>query len=279
MAEAPKPEDSLNAPQQEKKEEKKPIDTLESILNETGNLLKTGVNLGLATAVPFTQAAFLPQYASATATLAGAQVAGDATTDIRKGKKYTAGSALESSLVGTATTIPTYHMFDLINKVPTDTLLGYGAKAAAWGGLAYPAYIGMYQFLDYVIKNRTFKGVGKYIKENYWPTVKRAWKTTLLPSILSISLLPLAWQIPVSALIQYVFTLFGAPKKDEVKEEDKRDKTPYYVAAPRALGRGLKSIFYGVPEAVYSVSSALGEKLSYKAAPKPAAPAPAAQPV
>lgn len=245
------------APQQEKKEEPKKPSTLESVVNETLHFGKSLFNLGLAGAVPFAQALALPRYARDTAILSGAQVLGDASMDRMRGKKYTSGSALESSLVGTLTTIPTYHMFDLINKVPTETALGYVTKASAWGGLAYPAYIGMYQFIDYLIKNRTFKGVGKYIKENYWTTLKKAWRTTFPISLISIFFAPLAWQIPISALIQYGFVLFGAPKKGEVPAEKKRDPTPYYVAASNALGRGLYNLFWAPLNLAYATGTAM----------------------
>jgi len=259
-----------NAPQAPQ-QEKKPVGTLESVVSEFSHLGKSLLNLGLAGAIPFAQATLGPKYARDTALLAGAQVVGDATTDILKGKKYTSGSALESSLVGTITTIPTYHMFDLINKVPTETALGYVTKASAWGGLAYPAYIGMYQFIDYLIKNRTFKGIGKYIKENYWTTLKKAWRTTFPISLISIFFAPLAWQIPISALIQYGFVLFGAPKKAEVPEEQKRDKTPYYVAAPSVAGRlayeAVNKLVYNPLRALYEIGSGF-----YKPATKPVVP-------
>lgn len=264
-------------PQQEKKEEPKKS-TLESVVNETLDLGRGIVNLGLAAAVPFAQALALPRYARDTAILSGAQVLGDASTDRMRGKKYTSGSALESSLVGTLTTIPTYHMFDLINKVPTETALGYLTKASAWGGLAYPAYIGMYQFLDYLIKNRTFKGVGKYIKENYWTTLKKAWRTTFPISLISIFFAPLAWQIPISALIQYGFVLFGAPKKGEVPEDQKRDKTPYLVAVPRVLGRGIYNLGKGLYEGAYAIGSGLRDTLYKATAASPATTAAPARP-
>ena len=258
----------------EAKKEPKKIGTLESVVNETSNFLKKGLAIGLAAAIPFAQASFAPTYTRDTAILAGAQVAADATTDFKKGKKYTAGSALESSLVGTAITAPTYHMFDLINKIPTDTALGVAAKASAWGGLAYPAYIGMYQFVDYVIKNRTLRGVGKYIKENYWSTLKKAWKYLFPISLLNIFFVPPYLQIPISTLTSYLFALFGAPKKGELKEEEKRDKTPYLAAAASVGTKLVRNTVYGLSEAVRAVYSGIRDKF-YKTTP--ATPAPAAQ--
>lgn len=257
-----------------KKEEKK-ISTLESVVNETIHAAGSLLKIGLATGIPYTQASTFPHLARDTAILAGSQVAGDATTDFRKGKKYTSGNVLESSLVGTAITAPVYAMYSLVNKIPTDTALGIVAKAGAWGGLAYPAFIGGYQSVDYLIKNRTFKGLGTYLKENYWKTLKFSWKYLLPLSLLNIFLVPPFLQIPVGAALSYAFALFGAPKKGELKEEEKRDKTPYYLAVYNAGSKLAKNI-KGTFEAAYAIGSTLYEKISNFF--KTAAPAPAAAP-
>ena len=101
----------------QKKEEPKKVGNLESVVDETFHLGKTAFNLGLAAGIPFTQATLVPYAARDTALLAGAQVAADATTDIKKGKKYTSGDVAKSAAVGTALSVPLYHLFDMVNKI------------------------------------------------------------------------------------------------------------------------------------------------------------------
>src|SRR3989344_4942323 len=138
MAEAPKPDDALNAPQ-EKKEEKKPVGTLESIVNETFKFIWDTAKTALAVGIPATQAALVPYAARDTYILTGAQVAGDATTARRKGEKFTLTDAIKSSVVGTAITVPIYHTYNLMNKIPLDSIGGYLGRAGVFGGLVYPA--------------------------------------------------------------------------------------------------------------------------------------------
>lgn len=278
MAEETKLEQAAKAAPENKEGQKpKPVSTIDSVVNETMHLLGSGAKLGLAAAVPVAQAAAFPYLARDTAVLAGAQVAADATTDRKRGKKYTAGSALESSIVGTATTAPVYWLFNLMNRIPLDSALGYVERAAAFGGLVYPAFIGGYQFIDYVVKNRTLKGVGKYIKENYWTTLKNAWKYIFPFGLANVLFTPAYLQIPIGALISYAFALIGAPKKDQLKENEKRDKTPYYLATYNAGAKLAKNI-KGTFEASYAVGSALYEKISSFFKTTASSPAPAAAP-
>lgn len=278
MAEETKLEQVAKAASENKEGQKpKPASTIDSVVDETMHLLGSGAKLGLAAAAPLAQAAAYPSLARDTAILAGAQVAADATNDIKRGKKYTAGSALESSIVGTAITAPIYGLYNLINKIPLDSALGYVERAAAFGGLIYPVFVGGYQFVDYVVKNRTLKGAGKYIKENYWPSLKKAWKYVLPFGLANVLFAPAYLQIPIGALLSYVFALFGAPKKDQLKEEEKRDKTPYYSATYNAGAKLAKNI-KGTFEASYAIGSTLYEKISNFFKTTASSPAPAASP-
>jgi len=269
MAEANQLEQiAKNAPTpQQAKEESKKIGTLESVVGETLHFGKSLLNLGLAGAIPFAQAYTFPHLARDTAIMAGAQVAADSTVSLIKGKKYTSGNTLESAVMGTALTTPLYYLFKTAHKIPLDTPLGYLAKAGYWGGVAYPAYVGFYQTVDYLIRNRTFKGLGKYIKENYLGTLKRAWKYLLPISLLNVFFAPPILNIPIAAALTYIFDTFGAPKKGELKEEEKRDPTPYYVAAPRVAGRlayeAVNKLVYNPLKALYEIGSNF-----YKSAPK-----------
>ena len=179
MAETPSIDNiAKTAPRNEaKKTEEKPkqTSTLESVVDESGHLAKIAVALGLSSLIPYAQATTFPSAAIDTAVLSSVQIAADATTSFKRGKKYTAVNSLESSILGTAITIPTEGFFALPNSIPPVGVGGYLAKAAVWGGLCYPAFIGLYQAADYLIKNRKFKGMGSYIKKEYWPTLKYSW--------------------------------------------------------------------------------------------------------
>ena len=262
------------APAHGKNEGEKPkqISVFGSAASEFLQMVKTVTQLGIAAVIPAAQATIAPQLARDTAIMASAQVAADATTNYKRGKKTTAREILNSSAVGTLITAPVFYAYNIVNKIPTDTVLGYVSKGAAWGGAAIPVILGIYQSIDYLVRTLSFKGLGKYLKENYWPTLKYA-STRLLPfSLANIFFVPPILQIPVGAVLSYIFALFGAPKKGELKAEEKRDPTPFYVAAGNAFGRGLKNIFYGVPQAIYAVGSTLYGKLAKPVAPlKPAA--------
>lgn len=255
----------------EKKEEKKPIGTLESVVGETTHLFGNTVKLGLAGAVPLAFASAVPSMARDTAILSGAQIASDYTTAYQRGKKYTAGSLLESSVLGTATTPVIETMFHTTNLIPTNSLSGYIAKGAVWGGIMYPGFVASYLPIAYLVRNRTFKGMGKYIKENYWPILKKSWKYLLPFSLLNIFFAPSWLQIPISAAISYVYDRFAAPPKEEIPEHLKRDKTPYLVAAPTVAAKFVRNSVKGLYEAAYALGSSARDL--YKASPKTAAPA------
>ena len=259
----------------EHREEKKPISTLESVVNESSHLIGSGLKLALAGTIPFAQATMFPQLARDTAILSGAQIASDYTTSLQRGKKYTAGSLLESAAIGTAITAPLEAMFGIVNKMPLNAPLDYVAKAGVWGGIVYPVFNGLYLPTAYLIRNRTFKGMGKYVRENYWPILKKSMKYILPFSLLNVFFAPAALQIPIAAALSFVYDRFTADK-GEFPEDQKRDKTPYYVAAPRVIGKLGKSVFYGVPSAAYAIGNSLynGLKKLYTGSAKSASPSP-----
>ena len=260
-----------NAEAKDHAKEQKPKGTLESVVNETLHAAKTFVNLGLAAAIPIGAATYLPQLLNNpiikrdTGIMAGAQLAADATNAYKKGEKFTSGKTLEAALLGTAIATPLSYLFSVADKIPLDSALGYAAKIGYWGGVAYPVFVGSYQIADYLIRNRKFSGIGKYLKENYWPTLKRSWKYLFPISILNVLFAPPWLHIPIAATLSYIFDLFGAPKKDAMKEEDKRDKTPYLVATSNVLGRLGKNTAKGIYDVAYGIGSAVRDL--YKSAP------------
>lgn len=261
----------------EKKEEKpKQVGTLESLFDETAHLASNTFKIGLAWAIPYGFASAVPSIARDTAILTAAQTASDYTTALQRGKKYTAGNSLESAVLGTATTPVLETMFRTTNSIPTNNLLGYIKKGTVWGGIMYPAFVGSYLPIAYLVRNRTFKGMGTYLKENYWKTLKDAWKYLLPFSVLNLLFAPAYLNIPIAAIISYIFDRFAAPPKGEIPEHLKKDKTPYLAAASSVIGKGFRNSYKIISEPLYAVGSGLRDTL-YKSIPKPA-PMPATSP-
>ncbi len=248
---------------------KKPATTLESVVNETSHLFGSAVQLGLAGVVPYAFGNYIaPSMKTDTAILTGAQIASDYTTAHKRGKKYTAGSLLESAVLGTAVTPVLETMFRTTNSIPTTNLSGYLTKGAVWGGLMYPGFVGAYLPIAYLIRNRTFKGLGKYLKENYWKTLKDSWIKLLPFSLMNLFFAPSWLQIPISAVISYVFDRFAAPPKEEIPEHLKREKTSYLVAAPNAAYKLVRNSVKGLYDSVYAIGNSIGDL--YKSASKSA---------
>lgn len=280
----------IEQPQAEgKKEAPKKIGTLESVVNESWHAAKSAAKLTLAALMPYAITKAVPGATLDTLTWTAANVAADATTNFRKGKKHTAGEILKSSAVASTTALPVHYLYKAINKIPLDSALGYVERAAAFGGLAYPTFTGLYQTVDYLIRNLTFKGLGKYLKENYLPTLKRSWKYILPFGLANIFFVPASLQVAVGSAISYIWALFGAPKKGELKEEEKRDKTPYHVAASNVIykaGSNVFNTFYNIGSAISDYfKTTPGDALASppaasKASTPPAAPkVPEAKPV
>ena len=249
----------------EKAEPKKPKTTLESVVSETSHLFGSAVKLGLAGAIPYAQIAAFPSLKTDTAILSGAQIASDYTTSLQKGKKYTAGNLLESAAIGTVITGPLEAMFSAVNKMPLNTPLDYVTKAGVWGGIVYPVFNGFYLPVAYLIRNRTFKGMGKYVKENYWPILKKSMKYILPFSLLNVFFAPASLQIPIAAALSFVYDRFTA-SKGEVTEDQKRDKTPYLAAAPTAAYKLVRNSVKGLYDTVYAIGSSVRDL--YKSSPK-----------
>ena len=266
---------NISQPGQKQQEPKKPETPLEEIVNFIGGAVK----FGLAGAVPYAFSSIVPSMATETAVLTGVQIASDYTLSLQRGKKYTPGNLLESSVLGTATTPVIETMFRTANSMPTNNLSDYVMKAGVWSGLLYPAFVGSYLPIAYLVRNRTFKGLGTYIKENYWKTLKNAW-TKLLPfSLMNVFFSPAWLQIPIAAALSYVFDRFAAPPKEEVPEHLKREKGSYLTAFPSVIGKLLYNSVYYTFSGLYDAGKALGyvggSPISSAPAPSRASPSPA----
>ena len=253
-------------------EKKKPIGTLESVINESSHLIKAGLQGAAAAGMPWMLSQSFPKAALDVGTWTAANIAGDAISNYKKGKKTTMGDVANSSAVATATSMPLHYMFNAINKIPLDGIAGYVGRAAALGGIAYPLFNGMYLAADYIIKKRTFKGIGRYLKDNYWPLLKQAWKYVLPFSLLNVFTMPAWLQIPIGSAITTLYVMLKGARKEDIKEHEKRDKTPYLAAASNVLYKLGRSLIYSPLKALYEIAkpSSKPSAPTTQAAPAPA---------
>lgn len=212
----------------------------------------------------------VPGAALDTASWTLANCLGNLTTNVRSGKRHTMGEVAKSSAVASITALPIHFAYKMINSIPLDTALGYIGKAAAFGGLVFPALTGLYQSVDYVVRNG-FSGLGKYLKDNYWNSLKWGWKYLLPFSLANIFLVPAYLQIAVGSALGYVFSLSGAPKV-EVKESEKKGNSHLVNwANPSYLAGGYGKFYNRLLSGVSEFGKSINEFFTIKANATPAA--------
>lgn len=247
-------EQKLNAPNQEKKEEKK-VSTLESAVNEAFDAIKAGFNLGIATIAPAAGYALTGNLGVPATSLAYI-----AATKGKKSSKIIRNESLSGSIFGTFahyTTLP-LRMLGNIGKVAYMIPWVFGANAFYMAG-------------DHLIKEKSPKGLYKKFKENYWKIVKKAFMLPAPLNILSALFVPQQYMVAAIAVTSYLFRRFVAGGKGE----EETDKTPYLVAAPRVAGKLIRNTTKGLFDAVYAIGSSIPDL--YKTSPKTEAPKPAAR--
>lgn len=168
-------------------------------------------------------------------------------------------------------------------SVPLTSALTAGAITS---GLLVPALLGLYYPMEYIIKNKTLRGVGKHLKENYYKGLKQT-----LPLNIFIGLAVAAnyampflapYLFPALAASTVLFKIFAS--KGEGKVEYKRLLYPStYLPNPLNVVEGVSSIagrvYSSANSLAYGIGAYLGNLLKSKPKPAPApSPQPAAQP-
>ena len=177
-----------------KKEEKKPT-TLDSILKESSHAVKSSFNtsLGLGAIGGATALFGLDGLVTAASFPVGGLIERRLMKD---SKPFTAGDFAKESIAGALFTPALWYGLEAIKKVPktfgldgvVTNILGTSMPISPLvvGGLALgaltPALTALYYPLQYVIHNKTFKGLGKDFRENYWKGFKRTLPLTALTS-------------------------------------------------------------------------------------------------
>lgn len=222
-------EQKVDAPQ-EKKEEKKPIGALESVINETFDLAKTTANLGIAVGLPYGADKYMSGL-GARATAGAFYLASD-----DKSSK----SARQESIVGTAFAAFAHYTMQAISATSAY------AKAAL-----VPLWVlganAVYMASDHIVKEKSLRGLGTKFKDHYASVTKKVLKWLAIPTYLT-TFLPGIWQVPSIAVQSYVFRKFIAPHKKEPKEV--KDRTPYFSNAIKKIGSATASPF----KALYEIS-------------------------
>lgn len=253
----------------EKKEEKKPIGTLESVVNETSSLLKTVGGASLAVGMPLALGSVAPQMQRDAFVVGTAFSAGKIYENYKAERKTSISDIVKESAVGTLLTPPIYMGYQLMNAIDNPVL-----KAAAYLGPYTLGVIPLYLAIDHIVK-KGFRGIySEGIKPHLKGVVKDNYKYLALAGLLNLFFTPLYLQIPVALGFGFLFKILAGKNKEKVSGTEKRDKTPYLAVASNLAYKAVRNATKGIYDAI----SGIGKSLLYyapKAEKKVEAAAPA----
>lgn len=283
------------APEAKKEEKPKPT-TLESAVNESSHAIKASTNTLLGTGAIAGATALFGLDGLVTA--ASFPIGGLIEKKLMKEPKpFTSADFAKEAIAGALFTPALWYGLETIKQVPkafgldgvVANVLGASVPISPLlvGGLALgaltPALTALYYPLQYVIQNKTFKGIGKDFKENYWKGFKRTLPLTTLTSaaIGATYALPYLapYLFPALAIANVAYrVLLSKENLNYLKLLNPLTYVPnflnpFYLASGAASATG--KIYRGVTSAAYGIGSALGSAIKnfFKAA---ATPAPAA---
>lgn len=278
MAEATELEKIAKNSPQEKKEEPKPVSTIDSVVDETVNAAKHAGLFAAGLAFPFM---FSGENRTNAMINAYPLAAGSTVEDIMLKKPVDPAKSMKESFVGAIMANPLAGLFKYIN-VARDYVTGIagaipgGATAVGSLALGQAVFIGAYTGLNHIVQNFSFRGLYEKFKNSYWQTVKNTWKYVLPLSALNVLYLykfGIAAQMAYSSAMSFLFRLVG-PKQPGANLSNLYSELKSYAGAGlNATGKLAKNIFYGLPNAVYSIGSSI--KDYFKTSPKPVSPSPA----
>ncbi len=287
---------SEQKPQEKNEEKPKQPTTLESAVNESWHATKASTNSLVGTgAIAGATALFgLDGLVTAASFPIGGRIVKKAS-----GKEFTTGNFRDEAIAGALFTPPLWYGIEAIKQVPkafrlddivTANILGTSVSisplvAGLTFGVLTPALTALYYPLQYVIQNKTFKGIGKDFKENYLKGLIRASPLTALTSAAvgaayaTPFLAP--YLFPAVAVANILYRVLLSPEKLEYKRLFYPSTylpnflNPFYLlsGATTATYKAGKGLF----EAASAIGSTLYEKIKnfFKAA---TAPSPTPQP-
>ena len=277
-------------PQEKKEEKPKQPTTLESAVNESWNAIKSSTNSLVGTgAIAGATALFgLDGLVTAASFPIGGRIVKKAS-----GKEFTTGNFRDEAISGALFTPPLWYGIETIKQIPkafrlddivTANILGASVSispvvAGLTFGVLTPALTALYYPLQYVIQNKTFKGLGKDFKQNYLRGLIRSAPLTALASATvgaayaTPFLAP--YLFPAIAVFNVLYRVLLSPEKLEYKRLLYPSTylpnflNPFYLASGTVSV--LSKTYNKVTSAAYGLGSAI--RSLFKATPKPA-PAP-----
>ena len=262
---------------QEKKEEKpKQPTTLESAVNESWHATKASTNALVGTGAIGAATALFGLDGLVTA--ASFPIGGLIESRLA-GKPFTSKNFRDEALAGALFTPPLWYGIETIKQVPkafgldgvVTNILGASVPISPFivGGLALgaltPALTALYYPLQYAIQNKSFKGIGKDFKENYWKGFKRTLPLTALTSaaIGATYALPYLapYLFPALAVANIAYrVLLSKEKLNYSKLLNPLTYIPNFLN-PFYLVSGAATATYKVGKGVFEAASAIGSTL------------------
>lgn len=281
---------------EEKKEKKKQPTSLESAINESGDVVKAAANTLAGTgAVAGAIALFgLDGLVTALSFPIGGMIEKRAMAEKDESKKqFTSRHFRDESIVGALLTPALWYGVNAMRGIPKAfgldgliNVLGYSipASALAVGGLTFasiPLFNAAYYPLKYLIDNKTFRGMGKDFKQHYWEGTKRSlylgipWSAAVAASVAAPALYPLLF--PALAAFEVLYRIVLSKEKlDYAKLLNPfaylpKFANPFYTAG--GLASAIGKNYAEVNKAAYNLGSFV--RSIFKKAPASPQPKPA----
>src|SRR3989338_1447713 len=278
MAEPEHNQEPGNAHPEGKKEEKKGPISLESAVNEHSQFAKGTANTAIGSgAIALATKYFgLDGLVTALSFPAGGMIEkrllarkdGESDGDYEKRKKFTGSNFRDESIAGAAFTVPLWYGVNYERLIPGALGLEGMANVLGVGALTFatlPLFNAVYYPIKYLADNKTFKGMSKDFKENFWKGTKRSLYLGVPYSA------AVAASIAVPGLYPFLFPLLAAFEVGfrVVLSKEKLDYSkllnpftyvpnfmnPFYVAGGIGLSAG--KVYKGVAKGIYDLGSSV----------------------
>ncbi|MDP3765501.1 MAG: hypothetical protein Q8R04_03230 [Nanoarchaeota archaeon] len=291
--------EKTQTPEGKKEEKPKQPTTLESAVNESWSAIKGSTNsvIGAGAIAGATALFGLDGLVTAASFPIGGRIVKKAS-----GKEFTSGNFRDDAIAGALFTPALWYGIEAVKQVPrvfgldyivTMNLLGASVSISSTvAGLVFgvltPALTALYYPLQYVIQNKTFKGLGKDFKQNYLKGLIRTSPLTALTSVAigatyaTPFLAP--YLFPALAVANIFYRFFLSPEKLSYKRLLYPSTylpnflNPFYLASGTgSLIERISTSLNGAYDFLYKFGRGIHDKIAPKKVTAPAA-APAAQP-
>ena len=266
----------------EKKEEKPKQTILESVIAETSQAGKGLINSAIGTAAIGASTALfgLDGLVTAASFPYGGMIEKRLMVEKDESKKqFTSKNFRDESIVGALLTPPIWFGVETVKQIPkafglenvVTNILGYSVPVSPFvvgglfAGVLAPAITALYYPLDYLIKNKTFRGIGKDFKDNYLKGLKRTIPLSAITSAVvgTAYALPYVapYLFPALAVANVLYRLFLSKEKLNYAKllnaltYIPKFTNPFYLASGIASPAG--KVYRSVTTATYDFGSAV----------------------